>query len=202
VRSRPPGARVRVDGNPVACRAPCALELAPGEHVVSLSLDAREDAHRVVRAEAGEPVELAVDLEPASPEIAAAQWRARHGEGIETWASLRLLQSAVRDRRVALLIGEPEEDGLRLRASLAIDGARPRRIERLAGAEEIAETTRATLRDLLVQAGLVPPRPLYEEPLFWAAAIGAAALAAGITAIVLYQPDVQHPVFVVGRSRP
>lgn len=200
VRSEPEGAEVSLDGRAVACRTPCRIELVAGEHVVALAAEGRESTWERVQVDAHAARELAFELAPASPGLAAAQWRERHRAAPDAWPSLRLLQVAARDRRVVLLWTERDEALVRLRAALAIDDAPPRRVERAAPADALEEATRAALRDLLAAAGVIPPRPIEEEPLFWIALIGAAAVAGGITGAILYEPPVENPVSVIGRA--
>jgi hypothetical protein len=193
----PAAARILVDGRDAGCTTPCAIELAPGAHVLAFSLDGHDDTHVVARAP-GDAVE--VELRPASPERAARQWRERHSGAPDSWGSLRLLMTAVRDRRVALLTGIPSGDTYLLRASLAIGSERPLRVERSAARATLDESARAALRDLLTRAGVIPPRPIHEEPLFWIAIAAAAGLAAGITAGLSWEPEIRTPVSVIGRD--
>ncbi len=199
VRSEPAGARVAIDGLDAHCTTPCERRLIEGDHVVALSRDGSEDAWERVRVAAGGARTIA--LAPATPERAAAQWRARYGGARDSWPALQLLQTAVRDRRVALLDGGGAgEGGLRLRAALAVDDDVPLRVERLVPPASLAEGTRGVLRDLLTSAGVIPPRPIVEEPLFWIAVAAAAVVAAAITGALLYQPEVRVPVGVLGRA--
>ncbi|MEZ4338823.1 MAG: PEGA domain-containing protein [Sandaracinaceae bacterium] len=198
VRSAPEGARVSIDGRPTACATPCTSLVGPGRHVVTLMADGFDDASDVV--EVTEATQLALTLAPASPATATAQWWARHEGAPETWPSLRLLQVAAGDRRLVLLSGAPAEEGLQLRAALVVDDRPPRRIERFAAAGSVADVTRDALRDLLRDAGVIPPRPLVEEPLLWILTVGGAAIAALVTGLALYEPEVRVPVGVIGRG--
>jgi hypothetical protein len=195
IETEPAGAAVRVDGRDTTCRSPCSVELARGEHVVAASLDGREDAHALADAPRDAP--LAIALAPAQPDVAAAQWRARYAAEIESAGSLRLLQTAVRDRRVLLVVGTGDGSSLRLRAALAVDDAQPLHVERVVRADA-PEDARGLLRDILSSGGIIPPRSIAEEPLFWIALVGGAALAAGITAGLLYEPEVLTPIVVRG----
>jgi hypothetical protein len=191
VRSDPAGASVGLDGRAAGCTTPCRLEVAPGEHFVVLALDAHEDGRAVVHTDA--PAVVAT-LTPSGAERAAQQWAERHAGAPDSWPSLRLLQVALRDRRILLVTGAQAPEGWLLRVALSVDAEVPRRLERLVGPDDPAEGARAALRDLLSEAGLIPPRPILEEPLFWTGLGLAAAIAAGIAVGVLYQPSITHPV--------
>ncbi|MCC7540672.1 MAG: PEGA domain-containing protein [Deltaproteobacteria bacterium] len=198
VRSTPEGAGVWIDGRNAACVTPCTLDVVAGEHVVALTRAGSADAHetvRVSRSAAGDVVELT--LPPATPELAARQWRERAGDA-DAWEAMRLLQIAVRDRRVVLLDGQRGARDLRLRATLVIDDQPPLRIERRAQPASARDAVRALLHDLLTEGGVIPPRPIVEEPLFWIAIAGAATIGAVVTGALLFEPDVRTPVTLRG----
>jgi len=66
-RSTPAGARVFVDGR-FSGETPLELELLEGEHSVRLQHPGYREAIRSVRAQTGQTAELAVTLDPLSPE--------------------------------------------------------------------------------------------------------------------------------------
>ncbi|MFO0595168.1 MAG: PEGA domain-containing protein [Myxococcaceae bacterium] len=174
IDSTPSGATVDLDGRPGACRTPCTVNVLEGPHVVRLSADGYTPAWRLVSG-----VVPAVSLEPASPELAAEQWRERNrrGEPLDSEASLKLLSTALRSPRLALVASEaatPEA----LRGALALDGVLTTRAAREADAGGL-------VKDLLVRGKVVEEAPpLYARWPFWLA-VGGAAVAAGVTAAVV-----------------
>jgi len=195
----PAGAQVALDGRASTCRAPCVLALRAGAHVIAATADGYDDAHTRIEVALDQPAQVALRLPPATPERAARQWRARSAAESDTGAALNLLQVAARDRRIVWFDAAPAPRGqLRVRLALAIDDVRPRRMERLALAADIVPATRAALRELLTEAGVIPPRPLYEEPLFWAAVVAAGLISGGISAALLFEPSVRVPVYAGG----
>lgn len=171
--STPAGATVDLDGRSAACITPCVMQLPEGKHVVQVSADGYTPAAREVSGD----LELA--LEPAPPELAAAQYAARRekGEPADSDASLRLLSNSLRAPRLVVLSSDPAM-GRTLRGALAVDGAIVARAEREGDADGL-------LRDLLVRGRVVEEAPpLYARWPFWVA-VGAAAVAAGVTTAVI-----------------
>lgn len=174
VTSVPAGASVAVDGRPGACTAPCTVNLVPGAHVVHLSADGYTPAWRVTTGELPE-----VTLEPASPEVAAAQWRRRieRGDAIDGELPVRLLSTALRTPRLAVFTADPAAPKT-LRGALAVDGVLVTRATR-------EDDVEGLVRDLLVRGKVVEEAPpLYRRWPFWVA-VGAAAVAAGVTTAVV-----------------
>lgn len=182
------GATVGVDGAPRQCTAPCVIDLAPGDHVISVGGDGVAPAHRLVRVDSpGSSIQLGTSA--ASPALAARQWVARYAasEAIDGSQSVALLARAVRHRRVVVLASEPASgSAARLRAVLAVDGQIASRAERTSAASDVDRGARALLRDLLVRGRLLEEAPaLHRRPAFWIA-IGVVGLAAaGGTAYAL-----------------
>lgn len=175
VESSPSGAAVEVDGRPAACTTPCSVDVLAGAHVVRLSADGYSPAWKLVADDAPP----AFTLEPASPELAANQWRARlqHGEALDSEASVRLLSSALRAPRLAVVTSEAAAPKT-LRGALAVDGVLTTRAERDGDAEGL-------VRDLLVRGKVVEEAPpLYQRWPFWLA-VGVAAVAAGTTTAIV-----------------
>jgi hypothetical protein len=101
---------------------------------------------------------------------------------------VRLLARAVRARRLVLLTSERWSRGNHLSGVLAVDGRVAARAERRQEGPA-SDAAVELVRDLLVQARLLEPAPgLLERPFFWVAVAGAVAVAAGVTALVLYEP--------------
>lgn len=175
VESTPSGASVEVDGRPAACTTPCTVDVLAGAHVVRLSVDGYTPAWKLVAEEAPP----AFTLEAASPELAATQWRARlqHGDAFDSEASVKLLSSALRAPRMAVVTSEAAAPKT-LRGALTIDGVLTTRAEREGDAEGL-------MRDLLVRGKVVEEAPpLYQRWPFWLA-VGVAAVAAGTTTAIV-----------------
>jgi hypothetical protein len=178
LESNPAGASVELDGRPVACTTPCEMELLEGAHVVRMSADGYTPAWRVL-ARADGPV----TLEPAAPELAAAQWRRRleKGDALDSTLSLRLLSTSLRAPRLVVLASDPATPAL-LRGALAIDGQLVVRAERRGDAEGL-------MKDLLVRGRVVEEAPpLYARWPFWVA-VGVAVAAGVTTAVVVVNQD-------------
>jgi hypothetical protein len=112
----------------------------------------------------------------ADPALAISQWSARRaaGDEVDSGRSARLLATALRAPRLLLLTSG---DGGLVRGALAIDGVVQARGER--------DDVPALVRDLLVRARVMEPSmPLWKRWPFWLA-VGAAAVATGVTTGVL-----------------
>jgi PEGA domain len=184
------GASVSVDGRAPACVTPCTVDLPPGDHVVRVEAPGFVPTGRRVRLEPSGGTARFTLLD-APPELAARQWSIRYarGESLDSAASVTLLARAVRARRLALLTWETG----RLRGALVVDGGIAARAER--HGQDASALAPTLLRDLLVRGQLVEPAPsLVERPLFWVAVGGAVVVAAGVTALLLYDPPVTTEV--------
>lgn len=75
VRSRPPGAQVRLDGKPIG-RTPVDLELPGGQHRLSLALDRHHPVERVFTVVSGvdETLDLELLREPSGLPLRALGW--------------------------------------------------------------------------------------------------------------------------------
>ena len=176
--SEPAGASVELDGRPVACTTPCVMDVLPGAHVVRMSADGFTPAWQVLARP-----DIRLTLQPASPELAGAQWRRRveRGDSRDGAAAVHLLSVSLRAPRLVVLTGDVAAPGL-LRGALAIDGTVTVRAERDGDAEGL-------LRDLLERGRVVEaPVPLYQRWPFWLA-VGAAVAAGATTAAVLITRD-------------
>lgn len=174
--SVPEGATVDLDGRPAACTTPCTMELLAGGHVVRVSADGYTPSWRTVSTE---EATAAFTLEPAAPELAATQWRRRtaQGEALDSEASVRLLSTSLRAPRLLVMSVDPAAPKT-LRGALAVDGVLKARAEREGDAEGL-------VRDLLVRGQVIEEAPpLYQRWPFWLA-VGAAAVAAGVTTAVV-----------------
>lgn len=170
ITSTPESAAVELDGRPGACITPCTMELLAGGHVVRLSADGYSPAWRSISADA------AFSLSPASPELAAAQWHQRNarGEALDSETSVKLLSTSLRAPRLMVVSAA----GSTLRGALAVDGVLGARAEREGDPEGL-------VRDLLVRGKVIEEAPpLYQRWPFWVA-IGAAAVAAGVTTAIV-----------------
>jgi len=167
---------VAIDGRPGACTVPCRMALAPGTHVVHLSADGYSPRAQTVTVAAPE-LSVELPLSPADPSLAAAQWHRRRaaGEAFDAGRAMQLLSVSLRAAR--LLVVEPSDDAGGVRGALAVDGVVQARGER--------DDVQALVRDLLVRGKVFEPTvPLWKRWPFWVA-IGAAAVASGVTAAVL-----------------
>jgi hypothetical protein len=190
--SEPTGAEIAIDGESAACATPCELALLSGEHVVHAALDGRiAESERVVLA-AGSTTAWHAALAEAPPDVALAQWSARYARSgdVDSWPSLDLLGLALRTRELVFVSASQVDETLLLRAALTVDDVRPLRAERRVDLADGRAGMRALLLDLFREGGITPPTPLYEEPLFWIAVVSAAAIAAGISFGLAYQPGV------------
>ncbi|MBN1204083.1 MAG: PEGA domain-containing protein [Myxococcaceae bacterium] len=190
-------ARVSLDGRFDVCIAPCSLQALEGQHVVRIDAEGRQPAVQLIAAR-GSALEVAFTTLPATPELAARQWTSHYGgssASLDSAGSLRLLSSALRAPRLALLTAEAEQDGYRLRGSLAIEGRVVARTERRARPEALRGTADGALRDLLIQGRVMEPAPaLYERRDFWIAVGVAAAVAGATTAALLWKQPVRTEV--------
>ncbi len=178
VDSRPAGAQVEIDGRPAACTTPCTMELSSGPHVVRLSADGYTPVWKVLAA-----ADISVALEPASPELAATQWRKRaeKGEAVDSAVSMQLLSTSLRAPRLVVMASDPATPSL-LRGALAVDGQLQVRAERDADVEGL-------VKDLLVRGQVVEEAPpIYARWPFWVA-VGAAVAGGVTTAAVLASRD-------------
>lgn len=167
---------IAIDGRPATCIAPCRMELARGLHVVQVSADGYTPTAVPLTA-VGEEVSFSVSAPPPDPSLAARQWQLRRasGEPFDGGRSMQLLSIALRSARL-LVVGPGETTGT-LRGALAIDGVVQARGER--------DDVQALVRDLLVRGKVYEPSvPLWKRWPFWVA-IGAAAVATGVTTGVL-----------------
>lgn len=169
---------VAVDGRPASCITPCRMELPPGAHVIGLSADGYTPTSRVVTV-APPVTSLDVELAPAEPALAAQQWlgRTARGDAVDSPASLRLLSYALRAPRLILITSDAAAPGV-LRAALTLDGTVAVRAEREGDVQGV-------VKDLLVRGRVVEEAPpLYKRWPFWVA-VGAAAVATGVTTAVV-----------------
>jgi len=188
-------ARVAVDGRAEVCIAPCTVDVRHGDHLVRVEADGHAPDARLIRVPSAT---ASFTLVPAPPELAARQWATRYGRGpaIDSAPSVGLLATATRSRSLAVFTVESGK-GRRLRGVLALDGEVAARSERSidAAPNAAADEAPALLRDLLVRGKLLEPAPsLWQRPVFWVVVAGATVVAAGVTALILYQPPVQTGV--------
>jgi hypothetical protein len=185
-------ARVAVDGRADACVAPCTIDLLPGDHVLRMDADGFAPDVKVARVPGPD---VAFTLAPAPPQLAAHQWSLRYARGpaLDSAPSVGLLATATRSRSLALLTVEAGRQKL-LRGVLALDGEVAARSERPI-ADSPDDEAPALVRDLLVRGRLLEPAPpIWQKPLFWVVVGSATIAAAGVTALILYQPPVQTTV--------
>jgi hypothetical protein len=177
------GARLAVDGRPAGCALPCTIDLPAGDHVLAADADGFEPAARLVRVPDTRTV--ALEQVPASPELAARQWRARLGRGLSPTdpTGVALIARLARSPRVVLLRGGERVDG-----ALVVDGALA-----ASGARRRGEAP-ALVRELAYDARVLRRPPVWARPWFWIAASGATLLAAAAVVAVTYEPDVRTRV--------
>lgn len=193
VTSNAEAAEIRVDGRLASCRTPCELQLRDGVHAIAIAADEWRPVAEL-RTVSSTVSTLAFTLEAATPDEKLEQWRTRYAaadaDGVDSAASLRLLAGGTHARRLVLLTGEPASGGLRsIRGSLSVDGQAPRLLARTIDEDETADASREIVLDLLHEGAIIHETPLHESPWFWIGVGGAAALAATITGVLLYQPE-------------
>ncbi|HEX4418044.1 MAG TPA: hypothetical protein VH165_09105 [Kofleriaceae bacterium] len=178
-----PGARLGVDGKPPACALPCTVDLVPGAHVLAATADGFSDAMREVRIPDITDVTLA--QAPASPALAAAQWRARAGRGLPATDAVgaKLIAQLGGERRIALIDGA--RTGGALTGALILDGTLAARATAARGDEA------GLLRELAYDAGVLHRPSVWKRPWFWIAVSGAAIGAAVAIIAITYQPSVE-----------
>jgi hypothetical protein len=185
VDAPPLRAGISLDGRSGACVTPCALEVLPGEHLIALDAEGYLPVTRLVTVKERKQVKL--EATPAPPEVAAAQWSARYGGSpwLYSEPSTRLLARAIAARRLVLINAEGSGE-LRLRGTLATDGAVRAQAERTARSANLDAESRRLLRDLLVSGNVFEPaKPIYKRAAFWvplALAVSAAVISASIAA--------------------
>lgn len=194
VSSEPSGAHVVIDGEATTQLTPADVEVAPGSHLLTLSLPTREPVSiEVATSEASAPV--TVTLAPLEPDEAARAFHAivDAGAPFDDDISLALLQSSLRARSLVLV----SRDSDRLRAAL-IGTADEDGASTIVRAERVGEHTsdvEGLLRDVLVRGRLVaPPTPFYELPELWILVASAVAIGVGVTLGLTLQPDVHTRV--------
>jgi hypothetical protein len=196
VDAPPLRASLSLDGRAGVCVTPCVLEVIPGGHVIALDADGFLPVARLVPVKEGR-TQVKLETTPASPEIAAQQWSARYGGSplLYSEPSTRLLAQAIAARRLVLVNAEGARD-LRLRGTLAIDGAVRAQVERACTPSSLDAESKKLLRDLLINGKLLEPaRPLYKRAAFWVPlvlAVSAAVIAASIAATL--NPDIHTRV--------
>ncbi|MBI2893057.1 MAG: hypothetical protein HYY06_05860 [Deltaproteobacteria bacterium] len=189
-----PGA-ASFDGGGAACRVPCAVDLPPGDHVVRVAADGAVPEARRVRLGAG-GARIRLELARAGPDLAGRQWSARYGASgeLDSRASLRLLAQALAAPRLVLMTTERLRSRIRLRGSLALRGDVAAQAERKVQLGELAGSSSALVVDLL-ERGRVVARPLWSSTLFWLAVGATATLAAGVTALILWEPNIDSTLY-------
>jgi hypothetical protein len=177
------GTRVLVDGRPAGCIVPCTTDAVPGDHVVSVIGDGFAPAWRVERVPAAGAVKLAAA--PASPELAAAQWRARIDRGFAPGDDVgaRLVARAAGDGRVAYVTA-----GDKLRGVFVVDGVVVARAVRSDG------NAAGLVRDLALRGKVLPATPLWKQPNFWIATVIVTGIAVAVTTAIVYQPETDTSV--------
>ncbi|HEY2747241.1 MAG TPA: PEGA domain-containing protein [Polyangia bacterium] len=185
VDAPPLRAGISLDGRSGSCVTPCVLEVLPGEHLIALDAEGYLPVTRLVTVK--ERTQVKLDATPAPPEVAAAQWSARYGGSpwLYSEPSTRLLARAIAARRLVLINAEGSGE-LRLRGTLATDGAVRAQAERTARSATLDAESRRLLRDLLVSGKVFEPaKPIYKRAAFWvpvALAVSAAVISASIAA--------------------
>lgn len=177
------GARLRVDGKPAACALPCAIELVPGAHVLSVTADGFTDAMREVRIPDTTDVSLAQT--PAEPSLAAAQWRARAGRGLPSADAVgaRLIAQLGGERRIAVLSPRGADPSNRsLVGAMIVDGSLASSATARRGDEG------GLVRELAYDAGVLHRPSVWQRPWFWIALSGIAIGAAAAITAITYQP--------------
>lgn len=173
----PPDARVRIDGASHVCASTCPVALPMGRHHVRVEADGR--VARSSWAELGEGGERSrIELDEASPEASAAEWRARYGGAErETEASLALLRRALRAEHLVLVLEEPSG----LRGIYASREGIESRAQRAPEPGSLEADVQSLLFELLPWAR---PDQWWETP--WPWIVLGAVVAAGAAALTYY----------------
>lgn len=181
-------ASLALDGNANACSLPCSVQVAPGEHVLRIDADGAVPAMRDVRVSAA--TTITIPTSSATPGVAALQWSTRYASlgDVDSAPSMRLLATALRAQRLALLQAERDPDGLRLRGAIVNSGEIAARGERRAA--DLGAAAPALMRDLLVRGKVIEKSPLVRRPAFWLALAAGVLVTGATTAAFLYQPPV------------
>jgi hypothetical protein len=177
------GARLSIDGRPAGCALPCTIDLGPGDHVVAVDADGFQPAVRTLRIP--DVATIAVAQQPASPELAARQWRARLGHGFPgaDLVGAALIGRFAGERRVAFV-----HAGASLTGALVVDG------KSLASAERDRGDPAGLVRELAYDGKILHRPAVWQRPWFWIAVSGAAVVLAGGIVAVTYQRPIHTSV--------
>jgi hypothetical protein len=179
----PPGGRLSIDGRAAGCALPCTVDVLAGDHVIAVDTDGFAPAARTVRTP--DTAQLAIAQQPASPELAAQQWRARVGRGLPPTdlVGAALLGRLAGQARIALVHG-----GDPLSGALIVDG-----VVRASAVRPRGQAA-ALVRDLAYDGHVLERPSLWVRPWFWIAVSGAALALAGGVVYATYQPGVTTAV--------
>ncbi len=185
-------ASLSVDGSAGRCALPCSIDVAPGDHVFRVDADGATPAMREVRATGA--AQISIPTTPATPALAARQWLSRYAAqgDVDSAPSLRLLSTAMRAPRLALLQADRDGEKVRLRGVLASGSEIVSRGERRV--DDVGAETSALLRDLLVRGKVIETAPLVKRPAFWGALAAGILLTGAASVALLYEPPTRTRV--------
>jgi len=179
------GARLLIDGVEAGCTLPCTIDVTPGDHVIAVEADGYEPTAQRLRAP--DAHDVTIKQQPANPDLAARQWRARVGRGQPSTDAIgaALVGKLAKQRRVAYLHGDQ-----RLTGALVVDG------KLVATANRPPHEGDALVRELAYDGGILHRPALWEKPWFWIGATAATIVIAGAVVWLVYEPD-KHTRVVV-----
>lgn len=190
--SRSGAGEVVVDGGAHTCALPCELELLPGKHFVALEGEGLSTEWTWSAIKADSSIELTGAAAP--PEVAATQWATRYGpkRDYASSASLLLLSKSIAAQRLIVLRHGRTGAATTLEGAILREGVDVARERRTFPNGLQAGEVVFFVNDLLEKIDAPTPAAWYELPAFWIPiSLLAAGAAAGITAGVLYEREVQ-----------
>lgn len=191
LESSPVGAQIRLDGRDRCPLTPCDLSARAGPHRLHLELLGFESRALTLQLDAD--LSRTVALAPASgPELVTQLEHAltlpSAAEGGGQLAIARVAAEAYGARVVVLL----RRDG---DAHVAVVYDRSR--ERFVSTVRDTSAERATYLASQEWRGIVEPRPVWRQPLFWTLVVGAAGVAAVIVWLAVRPPERTYSIEVL-----
>lgn len=183
---------VTVDAGAHTCAVPCELELLPGKHFIALEGEGLVSEWTWAAVDAATTIELLGAAAP--PEVAAGQWVERYGprRDYSSQSSLLLLSRSVAAQRLIVLHHSKKGETSLVEGAILREGVDVARDRRTFPNGLDSGGIVFFVNDLLEKIDAPTPAAWYESPAFWIpVSLVAAGAAAGITAGVLYERDVQ-----------
>lgn len=190
--SRSGAGEVIVDAGAHSCALPCELALLRGKHFIALEGEGLVSEWTWAAVDADTAIELTGAAAP--PDVAAAQWAERYGprRDYSSASSLVLLSKSVAAQRLIVLHHSKKGDSSIVEGAILREGADVARDRRTFPKGVEAGGIVFFVNDLLEKIDAPTPAAWYELPAFWIpVSLVAAGAAAGITAGLLYERDIQ-----------